>query len=123
MAGGRPVDPAMLFELDSRPALIASAALLGASFAVALAVTPVMPPAAAVDVPRIAVPIAVPMTPPSSNGLVVPPPDFADARPWPRGMVITPPATGDRMAIVSPPGYVVLSGLIAPLARALRRLL
>ncbi len=107
----------MLFELDSRPALIASAALLGASFAVALAVAPAVP-AAAVDVPR----IAVPMKPLTSNGVVVPP-DFRDAQPWPRGMVIAPPATGDRMPMVTPRSDDVLSGLIAPLARVLRSLL
>jgi hypothetical protein len=100
----------MLFELDSRPALVASAALLGASFAVALAVTPDVP-VAAVDVPR----IAVQMKPLSSNGVIVPP-DFRDAQPWPRGMVIAPPDTGDRMRIPDSP----LSGLLGSVAEALR---
>lgn len=29
--------------------------------------------------------------------IIVPPKDFADAQPWPRGMVITPPDPNDRM--------------------------
>ncbi len=40
-----------------------------------------------------------PATDPSgfTGEVIAPPKDFADARPWPRGMVITPPDPGDRM--------------------------
>ena len=36
------------------------------------------------------------------TGDVIAPPVFADARPYPRGMVIAPPDSGDPMTIVAP---------------------
>lgn len=103
----------MLLELESRPVLIGSAVLLGASFAVAMSFTPAVP-AAAVDVPRI---VTESMKPLASRGVVVPP-ALRDAEPWPRGMVIAPPDTGDRMPVLNPDGG--LSGLIAGVAEVLR---
>ncbi|HSN27650.1 MAG TPA: hypothetical protein VLT45_15265 [Kofleriaceae bacterium] len=43
-------------------------------------------------------------------GKIIVPGPFADAAPWPRGMVITPPETGDRMAF----GVVPAPGVVAP---------
>ncbi len=34
-----------------------------------------------------------------SGGVITPPSDFADARPWPLGMVIEPPPPRDRIAV------------------------
>jgi hypothetical protein len=39
------------------------------------------------------------------NGIIVPAP-HPDARPYPRGMVIAPPATGDRMANLTEPWWL-----------------
>lgn len=55
---------------------------------------------------------ALPPFPPAlTHGVIAPPADFADARPWPRGMVIHPPDTHDRMVA----GPDVLAALLAPL--------
>ena len=74
-------------------------------------------PEPAREVARIAA-VLVPVPAPRPLGRVLRPAELADAREWPRGMVITPPETGDPMAVASvpaplPPGPVValLSGL------------
>jgi hypothetical protein len=103
----------MLFELDSRPALIASGALLGAAFAVAFLV----PPAPVAMVAPVIVRPVVQVQQLPHAGVIVPP-LLSDAEPWPRGMVIVPPPTGDRMAILVPGD--LLSGLIAPVLLTVR---
>jgi hypothetical protein len=49
-----------------------------------------------------------PPTKDSVNGIIVPAP-HPDARPYPRGMVIAPPATGDRMANLAEPWWLSLA--------------
>jgi hypothetical protein len=103
----------MLFELDSRPALVASGALLGAAFAVAFLV----PPAPVAMVAPVIVRPVVQVEQLPQAGVIVPP-LLRDAEPWPRGMVIVPPPTGDRMAILIPADLV--SGSISRVVQALR---
>jgi hypothetical protein len=53
-------------------------------------------------------------------GGVIVPPDHADARPWPHGMVLTPPPTPDAINLLAPRVDLgrlvdtVLSALLAP---------
>ncbi len=51
-------------------------------------------------------------------GRIIVPGPFADAAPWPRGMVIAPPETGDRMAfgVVPAPGAAVPHPVVALLS-------
>lgn len=83
----------MRIALHARPAVLASCALLGLDLL------------AMKDSPRprhrepcLDVPDVVQMI----HGDVITPPDFADARPYPEGMVIAPPATGDPMNALAP---------------------
>ncbi len=102
----------MLAQADSRPVLIAACALLAANLALELGPTK----------PELAAPaIFCIQRAPARPAFTIKPPMIRDAEPWPRGMVIVPAETGDRMAILVPsvaldvPGDDVLSGLLAPL--------
>ena len=88
----------------ARPPLAAAVALLGLSVAAHEGTRPrdSHAPLPAVSVPALAFAATLP-------GDVLEPPALADAQPWPRGMVIAPPATGDRM--VASPLTTLLSGL------------
>ncbi len=103
----------MLALADSRPVLVAACALLAANVALVVA-RPELP----------AVPAILSIEPQAGSPLrraftITPPADFADAQPWPRGMVIAPPETGDRIAIYVP-GDDLVSALLAPLLDLVR---
>ncbi|MGE5182433.1 MAG: hypothetical protein ACM31C_10245 [Acidobacteriota bacterium] len=102
----------MLAQADSRPVLVAACALLAANAALVLA-SSALPsrPAVACIGPH--------ATSPPGRAFTIEPPALRDAQPWPRGMVIVPPDTGDRIAIYVP-GDDLLSALLAPLLDLVR---
>jgi hypothetical protein len=99
-----------------RPTMIA-ALLMWIGAVAALQCDPPTRPGAVLRVPP---KVIVPMTiePPSVVGMlgdIFTPPAHPDARPWPHGMVITPPPTPDRMQAWIPSELdTVLSALLAP---------
>lgn len=101
--------------IEVRPAIIGALVLtLGLAMSLeCVARNDCKPSLAIVRMPR---PVIVPMKlpPPSAASLdILTPPDHADARPWPYGMVITPPVTHDRILVVLPgPLDKVLSALL-----------
>ncbi|MGE5180747.1 MAG: hypothetical protein ACM31C_01730, partial [Acidobacteriota bacterium] len=102
----------MLAQADSRPVLVAACALLAAN--VALVVTrpelPALPAIASIE-PQAGSPLR--------RAFTIEPPALRDAQPWPRGLVIVPPETGDRIAIFVP-GADLVSALLAPLLDLVR---
>lgn len=108
----------MRIALHARPAVLASCVLLGLNL-LALA-DRTAPPRAHGD-PGVMVVIEYARD--SHGDVIAPPSDFADARPYPEGMVIAPPATGDAMNAWGSGAWRqigrtvdhVLSGLIAAL--------
>ena len=84
----------MRIAILARPAVLASCALLGLNLlAMKDAPRPRHHGQRCLDVPGVVQLI---------HGDVITPPAFADARPYPEGMVIAPPATGDRMNALAP---------------------
>ena len=102
---------------ETRPLLVAACVLLAGNLALELR------PAEREHVaPHVQVCIqSIPEAPPAPIAATIRlPAGFHDQEPWPRGMVIAPPATGDRMPVLGIAPDTWLSALLEPLLDLVR---